>query len=189
MSLLKYKNAKKLHLALFSEEYDYMGDSYADSCDRNSGKNPMNQEYQAKVNRKRELLEVSPLSSGGLSADESAMEFCIKEIQAARLNKETDYTKIALQCLKEIQEDNHTLHEEIEARLTLVKGIDPEDPRTWTKTMINNSYAIMEAGDRWEMESTMPFEEFTERLFSDKNFARKNAPRGKSDQDDYNPWG
>ena len=86
MSLLKYKNAKKLHLALFSEEYDSMDDSYADSCDRNSGKNPMNQEYQAKVNRKRELLEVSPLSSGGLSADESAMEFCIKEIQASNLS-------------------------------------------------------------------------------------------------------
>ncbi len=187
MSLLKYKNAKELHLALFSEEYDYMFDSYADSQDRNSGKNPMNQEYQAKVNRKRELLGVSLISSGGSPTDNSAMEFCKREIKAAQSNEKTEYSKIVHDILKEIKEEEQKLKDEIEARLTMVKGIDREDPRTWTETMIKNSYDLMAAADRWEMDTPMPFEKFKEMLFKDKGFARLHAPRGKMDKDDYNP--
>lgn len=69
-----------------------------------------------------------------------------------------------------------------------MKGIDPEDPHTWSETMINNSFAQMEAADKWELDRTMRFEEFKELLFNDKDFARTHAPRGKMDQYDYNPW-
>lgn len=118
------------------------------------------------------------------------MEFCKREIKAAQSNEETEYTKIALEILKEIQEEKQRSQEEMAARLAVVKGIDLEDPRTWSETMINNSYARMAAADRWELDSTstMPFEEFKEKLFKYKNFARSHAPRGKMDQADYNPW-
>ena len=176
--LLKYKSAKYLHEELFSEE-----------CNRiYLEKDGWSQEHTARLNRKRARLGVSPISSHGSSKDNSAMEFCEREIKAAQSNQETKYTAIALDILKEIKEERQKLQEEIEARLTVVKDIDPEDPRTWSETMINNSYALMAAADRWELDTPMPFEEFKEKLFDDKSFARSHAPRGKMDKDEYNPW-
>ena len=166
-----------LHKELFSEEYDYIF----------SYNNPWSQEHTAKLNRRRARLGVSPISSDGSTDDNSSMEFCEREIKAAQANQETKYTAIALDILKEIKEEKQKLQEELEARLTVVKGIDPEDPRTWSETMINNSYALMATADRWELDTPMPFEEFKEKLFNDKSFARSHAPRGKMDQDDYNP--
>ena len=55
-------------------------------------------------------------------------------------------------------------------------------------TMINNCYRLMKAVDSWELDTPMPFAEFIEKIFNDKNFARKHAPRGKMDEEDYNPW-
>ena len=54
--------------------------------------------------------------------------------------------------------------------------------------MINNSYALMEASDRWELDRTMPFDEFKAKLFSDPDFAAENAPRAGMEREDYNPW-
>jgi len=175
--LLKYKSAKYLHEELFSEEYDAI---YLEE-------DGWSQEHTAKLNRRRARLGVSPISSHGSTDDNSSMEFCEREIKAAQANHETEYTAIVLDILKEIKEEKQKLQEELEARLTVVKGIDPEDPRTWSETMINNSYALMAAADRWELDTPMPFEEFKEKLFNDKSFARSHAPRGKMDQDDYNP--
>lgn len=179
--ILKYKGAHHLYKELFDEELNYIFVSDDD---------PWSEEHTAKLNRKRELLGVSPISSGGSTRDNSALEFCKREIKAAQSNEETEYTKIALEILKEIQEEKQRSQEEMVARLAVVKGIDPEDPRTWSETMINNSYARMAAADRWELDSTstMPFEEFKEKLFKNKNFARSRAPRGKMDQENYNPW-
>ena len=174
----KYVSADKLHTDLFSEEYDGMF----------LEKDGWSQEHTAKLNRRRARFGVSPISSHGSTKDNSSMEFCEREIKAAKANQETKYTAIVLDILKEIKEEKQKLQEEIKAQLTVVKGIDPEDPRTWTETMINNSYERMAAADRWELDTPMPFEEFKEDLFSDKDFARSHAPRGKMGQDDYNPW-
>ena len=168
-----------LHQKLFSEEYCYIFVSDND---------PWSEEHTAKLNRRRAQLGVSPISSGGSTSDNLSMEFCEREIKAAQSNEDTEYTKIMLKILKEIQEEKLKLDEEIKARSAVVKGIDPENPRTWTETMINNSYDRMAAADRWELDTPMPFEDFKEKLFSDKDFARSHAPRGKMNQDDYNPW-
>lgn len=167
-----------LHKELFSEEYKSI---YLE-------KDGWSQEHTEKLNRRRARLGVSPISSHGSTKDNSSMEFCEREIKAAQANHETEYTAIVLDILEEIKEEKQKRQDEIEARLTVVQHIDPEDPRTWTDTMINNSYALMAAADRWELDTPMPFDDFKEKLFSDKDFALSHAPRGKMDKDDYNPW-
>lgn len=69
----------EIHVKKFSEEYDFMHDSTWDASDRNSGKNPMNQEYIEKINKKRKELGVSPLSDVGLSVSNDTYELCVKE--------------------------------------------------------------------------------------------------------------
>lgn len=177
-TLLSYKSAEKLHQELFSEEYDSM---YLED-------DGWSEEHTSKLNRKRSRLGVSPISSHGSTKDESAMEFCKREIKAAQSNQVTEFTAIALEILKEINDEKQKRKDEIKARLTVIEGIDPEDPRTWTDTMINNCYRRMEAVDSWELDTTMPFAEFRQKIFNNKNFARKHAPRGKMDEEDYNPW-
>lgn len=176
--LLYYESAKHLHQELFSEEHDsiYLEDD------------GWSEEHTSKLNRKRCRLAVSPISSHGSTTNESALDFCEREIKAAQSNQVTEYTAIALDILREIKDDKQKRKYELEARLTIIKGIDPENPSTWTDTMINNSYKLMAAVDRWELDTPMPFEKFKEKIFKNKNLARKHAPRGKMDEEDYNPW-
>ena len=77
---LKIKDHKELHRQLFSEEYDYFGDSYSDARDRAAGKSPMNKDYQEKVRKKRALLGVDQLSESGMPMSELSLEFCKKEV-------------------------------------------------------------------------------------------------------------
>ena len=78
--------ARKIHAEKFSEEYDFMYDSALDASDRNSGINPMNQEYIEKINKKRKELGVSPLSDVGLSVSNDTYELCVKEATKIILN-------------------------------------------------------------------------------------------------------
>ena len=89
------------------------------------------------------MLLSKSISSHGSTTNESALEFCEREIKAAQSNQVTEYTAIALDILREIKEDKQKRKYELEARLTIIKGIDPENPSTWTDTMINNSYKLM----------------------------------------------
>lgn len=54
------------HRKLFSEEYDFMMDSHVDAGDRCMGINPMNQEYIARIKKKRADLGVCPLEENGM---------------------------------------------------------------------------------------------------------------------------
>ena len=181
---LKIKDHKELHRQLFSEEYDYFGDSYSDARDRAAGKSPMNKDYQEKVRKKRALLGVDQLSESGMPMSELSLEFCKKEVEAAEQDKQTDKTAFVLQILQEIEDDRKELMEKHYAQanktVELRKTIDVRDPSTWTDTMIENSYALMERADMWELNSTMPFEEFKAQLFSDPDFAEANAPKAGS---------
>lgn len=67
---------KELQRALFNEETDFMLDSGVDSKERFMGINPMSREYIDRVNRKREVFGVSPLSSDGFAIDKSSDLFC-----------------------------------------------------------------------------------------------------------------
>lgn len=188
----KYISADKLFTDLFSEESDSFYDSYEDAQDRRRGKNPMSLEYQEKVNTKRKTLEVSLLDASGMPIDNSSMQRCIEEIEALMKGTKTKYTDLINNILTEIKREKGELEESIKdtSKKTseLRNTINVRDPSTWTETMINNSYALMEASDRWEMERTMPFEEFKAKLFSDPDFAASNAPRAGMESEDYNPW-
>lgn len=61
--------ANEIHLKIFSEEYDYMLDEYADSNRRALGENPMSEEYTKKVNARRKSLGVPPLTLSGMSPE------------------------------------------------------------------------------------------------------------------------
>ncbi len=69
------KLARERHQELFPEAYDMMGDSSSDSQMRRQGKNPMSEEYTAKVNEKRRRLGFLLLGENGLPVD-SAWQYC-----------------------------------------------------------------------------------------------------------------
>ncbi|WP_223883427.1 5' nucleotidase, NT5C type [Arenibacter lacus] len=79
---------KNLRLALFGEEYDFMGDSGADSKDRSKGISPMSQEYTDRVNKKRETFGVSPLGEAGYAQDNSSLLFCEEVVRHTKNYKE-----------------------------------------------------------------------------------------------------
>lgn len=75
----RYTNA--LHAKLFSEEYDFMGDSIADSRDRARGTNPMSDEYENKVNQKRISMGFLPLKKDGMPSDANKTKaYCREKI-------------------------------------------------------------------------------------------------------------
>tara|TARA_Y100000385_G_scaffold127843_1_gene133062 strand:+ start:373 stop:927 length:555 start_codon:yes stop_codon:yes gene_type:complete len=180
---------KQLHIELFSEEYDKIYDSISDAKERAKGINPMSKEYQLKVAKKRKKLGVSQLSSSGDSVDDSSWELCKEEFEERKNNTSTFNTAIINEELSKIKKEKEQLHREINFKMYPLKEIDPEDPTTWTETMINNCYSKMVANDSWESEESMSFEDFTKKIHSNKSFARSNSPRGGMDKNEYNPWG
>lgn len=188
MKKLNFTSPERLHEKLFEEEYIHMYDSSADAKDRAEGINPTNKEYQEKIRKKRGLLGVSQLSASGSAIDDSSMKLCERLVAAAKQGKEIEQTPIAIQILQEIDEYKEKLMEEQEARAKPIENIDPEDPNTWTEAMINNSYNLMVAADHYDMDPSISFEEFKRKIFSDKYFARNNAPRGFMGDEDYNPY-
>ena len=85
-----------------------------------------------------------------------------------------------------IRREKEELNKQIDLKMYPLKGIDPENPITWTEIMINNCYNKMVAADRWEMETSMDYEDFVKEINRDKHFARSNCPRYGMDKEDYN---
>lgn len=65
-----------LHGQLFAEEYDEMGDSYADLRDREQGINPLCTDDLVRIAAKREALGVPPLNSAGIAVGNEARVLC-----------------------------------------------------------------------------------------------------------------
>ena len=86
--------AKKIHLKVFSEEYDYMYDSLVDAKDRSNGINPLSEEYQERINLKRKKFGVSKLAKNGLNLDDSSMEVCKKEFKARKNKQRTELSNL-----------------------------------------------------------------------------------------------
>lgn len=79
---------KELHNLLFSEEFDFMMDSIADSKDRSRGENPMSDDYINRINRKREAFGISPLTESGSRLDDSSELFCEEVVRHSKNYKE-----------------------------------------------------------------------------------------------------
>lgn len=75
---------KRLHLTLFSEEYDEMWDSLSEIKDRDKGINPMLPEYTERMNKKRAAFGVTPLNEAGRPVDLSAYRFCEEVVRHTR---------------------------------------------------------------------------------------------------------
>ena len=71
--------ARTLHFELFPEEYDNQLDSISDAADRRRGIIPMNAEYTAKVNARREELGVSPLGLNGMPTTNDSWDAAYRE--------------------------------------------------------------------------------------------------------------
>lgn len=161
---------KKLHDVLFSEEYDYMYDSYADARDRGEGISPMSQEYQKEVNNKRaELLS---------HKQSSPLDFCKMEIDALLEEKKTAFTDSMLKWLGTMLAKTDEIKELIHEQSLYAPGINPNDPSTWTDTMIKNLYKLEEACAMWELEDVKyTYEEFQQLLFQDTEFRKFRIPK------------
>ena len=55
-----YQEARRLHIELFPEEYDFMLDSGVDAKERAKGKNPMSSDYVQHTNLRRQTLGLKP---------------------------------------------------------------------------------------------------------------------------------
>ncbi len=73
------KLAHSIHHEKFSEEFDFMYDSSADSSDRRRGINPMSPEYIDKIRKKRSEIGVAQLSKDGTTASDETYRLCLKE--------------------------------------------------------------------------------------------------------------
>ncbi|WP_018403514.1 hypothetical protein [Marinobacter gelidimuriae] len=71
--------ARTLHFELFPEESDNQLDSISDAADRRRGINPMNPEYAAKVNARREELRVTPLGKNGMPTADDSWDVAFRE--------------------------------------------------------------------------------------------------------------
>jgi len=81
----KNRPLNELHSEIFPEEYDFYYDSHVDAKDRKRGINPMNEQYQLKVNRRRFALGVEPYGGTvGIDNTEgliSSYEYCSRQLQ------------------------------------------------------------------------------------------------------------
>ena len=73
---LHKKRVDRLQELLFNEEWNALHDSTSEAKKRASGQSPMDSEYTARINAKRESFRVTPLGENGMSQDESSVEFC-----------------------------------------------------------------------------------------------------------------
>jgi hypothetical protein len=64
-----HREARRVHIQLFPEEYDFMMDSVADSNDRIKGVNPMSSEYVQRTNLRRQKLGFKPYEISGTNDD------------------------------------------------------------------------------------------------------------------------
>jgi len=78
------EEAHKLHIELFSEEYDYMYDSNADIKDRERGICPVGKNYIKRMNKRRESLGVAPLDSMGMPTSDDSWQLCLELIKKKR---------------------------------------------------------------------------------------------------------
>jgi len=72
------EQAKKLHMQLFPDEYQFMNDSIADASDRKFGINPVSQEYLNKVSIRRQRFGLSVLGKNGDAVAGESLELCRK---------------------------------------------------------------------------------------------------------------
>jgi len=81
--------SRTLHFELFPEESDNQLDSISDAADRRRGINPMNAEYTAKVNARREELGAGPLGPNGVPTTDASWDVAYREARKRVAESET----------------------------------------------------------------------------------------------------
>lgn len=66
-----------LHNILFPEESDFMADDHVDADNRRRGINPMQEEYQIKVNKRRKKMGIKPLAENGMVKYNDSSQYTI----------------------------------------------------------------------------------------------------------------
>lgn len=136
-SLTFEEQSMQLRFILFGEESDYQMDSGGEDYDRRHGINPMNLEYQKKVNKKRVALGVTALNSAGNSIDGSSQFFCSEVVRRSGQYKEAllrkklhqkeivfvDMDNVLVDFQSGIDAISDELQQEYEGRLDEVPGI------------------------------------------------------------------
>ena len=142
---------------------------------------PMSDEHKRKVHKKhKELLNDDTMDS---------MDFCEIEAEAILSNTKTSKTDLLIKYLELHYESDDKITALIKRQLSYPKGIDIDDPSTWSEIMIKNCHARLSAADSWELDDSTPsFEEFKRLLIEDPGFRRSNTPRLGMELEDYNPW-
>jgi uncharacterized protein YmfQ (DUF2313 family) len=64
-----HQEARRLHIELFPEEYDFILDSWVDSKERAKGMNPMSSDYVQRTNLRRQKLGFKPYEIVGENDD------------------------------------------------------------------------------------------------------------------------
>jgi len=71
----------KFHVTLFPEEYDYMMDDSVDAKARYRGDNPMSEDYQKKVTKRRQKLGLEPLRDDGMVGCDDSVRYTNKKVR------------------------------------------------------------------------------------------------------------
>jgi hypothetical protein len=80
------KEARRLQIEMFPEEFDFMFDSNWDANDRSKGINPMSPDYIERINEKRKEMGVSLLSESGRSTSNDTYKMCLEMVREKHKN-------------------------------------------------------------------------------------------------------
>jgi|TARA_B110000879_G_C10923400_1_gene413060 hypothetical protein len=63
-----------------------------------------------------------------------------------------------------------------------------KNPLHWSEIEWKNSYALYEATNLYELDESLSFEKFKNKVLTDGNFLFLNRLRKGMDKSSYNPW-
>jgi len=185
LMMQQFEKARELHVLLFPEETDFMTDSYADLKDRDRVINPMSKEYIEKMEKKRDMLGVPQLTENGKPVDDTTYRLCIDEVRAEQEGKTTQWTERFKKLKEQALEDKKKHQGRMDELQNHAPGIDPTDPNTWTETMFKNLYQLQVSVDSWELNDSIEYDEFKQKLFTDGHYRASRIPKSGMEKDDY----
>jgi len=63
-----------------------------------------------------------------------------------------------------------------------------KDPKLWTEIEWKNCYALYEAVQTYELDDSISFDAFKEKVLNDDNFRVHHKLKQGMDKEDYDPW-
>lgn len=152
--------ARKLHGALFPEEYDYAYDSIYEAKARARGENPMNAEYIEKTNNRRAELGFSPYEVGRTARNENTLSWVkenltlgkeaeLRDIATSRTQEDADAKRELEQARLEVQTPswlNQRIDEMLASEKFLNRSQDRSDPKIIAFRILGEIFAVNPMG-------------------------------------------